>query len=280
MFRNSTSTKTLGSRKSGTFMMVSGGLLAGLATMLVLSASRQAQAAQTAPRVAVREAQIVVATKEIAELTTIKADAVALKPFPADYLPAGAATKVEDVIGKVASSKIVPQQVVLKPQLSTTAEAKTPSLSIPKDKVVFWMALPEVFAQGNALRQGDKVDILLSVAISPAATQNNQSKNLSTQTTLQAVEVYAVGTAQTEPAAQNGQNAASATAKAPAKQVALLLDPQDAVVAKFVKDSNGTIDLVLRSRETTEVVPTEAVTADTLVDRFGFKTSQRWTAAK
>ena len=53
--------------------------------------------------------------------------------------------------------------------------------------------------------------------------------------------------------------------------MAFLVDPQDALLAKFVKDSGGTIDLVLRSRDSHDPVNTEPVTADTLVDRFKFR---------
>jgi hypothetical protein len=47
------------------------------------------------------------------------------------------------------------------------------------------------------------------------------------------------------------------------------------VIIKFVKDSGGTIDLVLRSTEDQQVVRTEAVTMDNLVERFRFRVPQR-----
>jgi hypothetical protein len=52
---------------------------------------------------------------------------------------------------------------------------------------------------------------------------------------------------------------------------AYLLDPQDAVLAKWVKDSGGKIDLVLRSDAAHEVGSTQAVNADTVIERFRFR---------
>ncbi|HEU5315233.1 MAG TPA: Flp pilus assembly protein CpaB [Chloroflexota bacterium] len=281
MFGKRTKTTT-GARKSGALLMTTGVILAATAGMLVLNTGKRAQAASDT-RQAAREQLVVVATREIPELATIRAGDVALKPFPVGYTPAGAAIKIEDVVGKVATTRIVPDQLVLQPQVATVSAAKTPSVAIPADRVVFWMPLPDLLAQSNALRPGDKVDILLSVGISPASGgSSSQVKSLTTQTTLQAVEVYAIGTTYSALPADDKNKAGQQTqsSQAQVKTVAFVLNPQDAVLAKFIKDSNGTIDLVLRSREAQDVAPTEAVTADTLVDRFQFRIPQRWTTAK
>ena len=263
--------------RTGTVLMAGGAAMALASAALVFSLGRGAQAApETTP--AVREQQVVVAVKDIPELSTIKPDAVALKPFPAGYAPAGAALKVEDVVGKVATSQIVRDQLVLQPHVTTIADAKTPSVAIPADKVVFWMPLPDLIAQSNALRAGDRVDILLSIGIAPAGvTQNNAVRSVTTQATLQAVEVYAIGSTFAALTPESGKQPQNATQT---KTVAFLLSPQDAVLAKYIKDSNGTIDLVLRSREAQDLFATEAVTADTLVERFQFRVPQRWTTSK
>lgn len=272
--------KTTNGNRTGTLLMAGGAVMALASAALVLSVGRGAQAAPEAGQQPVREQMVVVATKDIAELATIKPDAVALKPFPVGYAPAGAAVKVEDIVGKVATTPIVRDQLILQPQVATIADAKTPSIAIPADKVVFWMPLPDLIAQSNALRAGDKVDILLSIGIAPVSTQaSSGSRSITTQATLQAVEVYAIGST----FAALTPDAKQLTAPQPTQQVkaaAFLLSPQDAVLAKYIKDSNGTIDLVLRSREAHDPFSTEAVTADTLVDRFQFRVPQRWTTGK
>ena len=48
--------------------------------------------------------------------------------------------------------------------------------------------------------------------------------------------------------------------------------------SKFIKDSGGTIDLVLRSTEDQQVVRTDAMTMDSLVERFRYRVPQPITA--
>src|SRR5688500_3671299 len=117
--RNKNSTGTRTGNRAGTMFMAGGAALAFLSVVIVLSAGRKAQAAPDGTTQTVREQMVVVAAKDIPELSTIKPDAVTLKPFPAGYAPTGAALKVEDVVGKVATTHIVRDQLVLQPQVAT-----------------------------------------------------------------------------------------------------------------------------------------------------------------
>jgi Flp pilus assembly protein CpaB len=56
--------------------------------------------------------------------------------------------------------------------------------------------------------------------------------------------------------------------------IGFLVDHQDALIIKFVKDSGGTIDLVLRSTDDEQAIRTDAITMDTLVERFRFRLPQ------
>ena len=73
--------------------------------------------------------------------------------------------------------------------------------------------------------------------------------------------------------AAGAAGAAGAQTGAPpgTKLAAFVLDPQEAVLAKFIRDSGGTMDLVLRSRGAQDVSTTEPVNVDTVVDRFRFR---------
>ena len=97
------------------------------------------------------------------------------------------------------------------------------------------------------------------------------------------VEVFFAGSATTADlpegmaAAQAANGTATATgAKSPAAVVTFLLTPQDAVLAKWVKDSGGTIDIVLRSDNSKDLHTTESVNADTVIDRFKFRVPEEW----
>jgi pilus assembly protein CpaB len=268
--------------------MLAGALLAGTASMLVFNAAHSAQASTTEP---VSLTNVVVATKDIPEYAPITADAVTIKAFPSAFVGPGTVLKPADVIGKYATAPIVHDQLVLNAQVSPDNRMANLSARIPAGKVAYWLPLPDLMAQSGGVRAGDRIDILLTLGLTPPGTPPNasaQQKTLTAQNTLQNVEVFFVGTpdsdvvAKAAPAGGNGQTAATQVSKTTAgatsagskptpKVIVFLLDPQDALLLKYMKDSGGTIDLVLRSRDSHDPAATEPVTAETLATRFSFR---------
>lgn len=266
--------KLFSGKRAGTTLMVSGLVLAVVTALLVLSVLRRSQ---TAAAQGVRQVYVVMATQDVPEFTAIRSEAVAVKPFPAAFVPAGAVSTVDEVAGKYATTRLVRDQIVLSSQVSTTKRSANLSATIPPGQVAFWMPLPDLLAQSGGLQPRDRVDILLSLTLTG---MGSQGKGITTQTTLQNVEVYFVGSASADVAGGGAAGQAGSGQRQADRVAAFLIDPQDAVLAKFIKDSGGTIDLVLRSRESQELVSTEAVTADTLVDRFHFRVPERWSVSR
>lgn len=288
--RRSGSKSLFAGARAGTAMMLVGLALAALAGMLVFGLARQARAAAAATR-SVPQVYVVMATRDIAESSAIPADAVTIKPFPTAFAPQGALTTVDQVAGKFAATRLTRDQILLASQVTATPQAASLSQTIPPGKVAFWMPLPELTVQAGSLRAGDRVDILLSLAVPAAqpagaattAQAAGASGVLTTQTTLQNVEVFSVGpdgpsaggppapSSQATPARQ-GAASGQGGVTAGGKMALFVIDPQDAVRAKFIKDSGGTIDFVLRSRDWPGATQTGAVNAQALIDEFGFRT--------
>lgn len=285
--RRSGSARLFAGPRAGTAMMFVGLVLAFLAGALVLGLARQARASAAAAQ-SVPQVYVIMATRDIAESSAIPADAVAIKPFPKAFAPPGALTTLDQISGKFATTRLTRDQIVLGGQVSATRREANLSETIPAGKVAFWMPLPELIVQAGSLQAGDRVDILLSLAVSAAQPTSQgtvsqgtgESGILTTQTTLQNVEVVSVGPAAPGRPAAPGVRAApagpapqpnQAGATAGGKMALFLIDPQDAVRAKFIKDSGGTIDFVLRSREWHDATQTEAVNAQALIDHFGFR---------
>jgi Flp pilus assembly protein CpaB len=114
--------------------------MAALAWFLVVNTTRSAReaAAATAAKaetLGVRQVYAVMATKDIPQFTPIRADAVAVKAFPAAYAPPGLVASVDDVVGKYTTTAIVRDQLVLNTQVSPTRRSVNLSASIPAGKV-------------------------------------------------------------------------------------------------------------------------------------------------
>jgi pilus assembly protein CpaB len=254
--------------------MLAGLMLASLAALLVLGMAQQAQQQALAQ---VKQVYLVTATRDIPENTAISPDMVAVRAFPADFAPAGAVATVEEITGKYAVSKLFKDSVLLRAQLSGSKKARDVASNLPPGKVAFWLPFPDLIASTGGVKPGDRIDVLLTVNLGGG---EKEKKSQSTQTTLQNVEVFSVGTV--EQAVNSGAAAGNAAADSAAanagggrggsgKAIVLLLDHQDAVILKFIKDAEGTIDLVLRSADDAQIVRTDGVTSDVLVDRFKFR---------
>jgi pilus assembly protein CpaB len=301
-------------QRAGMFLMLIGLVLAGLATLLVMNIARQAAESN---RGAIRQVALVAATRDIPDQSLIPADALVVKPFPADFAPVGSITSPDQVVGKIANGFIARDQVIVANQVSTVRRSTNLSDRIPPGKVVIWLAMPDLLASAGLVKPGDHVDILLTLPIinvlapvgpsfspstssgpglvSPTAANEgaaaNQQANQSTQTTLQNVEVYGIGGDEvsraaiinnvngqpTPPDADPNQTAPNTgTGRAQPQVVArpaigFLVDHQDAVIIKFIKDSGGVIDLAVRSSEEQQIVRTDAMTADAIAERFRFR---------
>jgi pilus assembly protein CpaB len=272
--------KLFSGRRAGTTLMLVGLALAVLAATQVIRMSERAQAEAAK---STQPVYVVMATQDIPSSAPIASSAVAVKAFPASFVPQGAATRVEDVTGKYSTTQITRDQIVLSSQVSNARRVDTPSAGVPAGKVAFWMPVPDLLAQSGGLQAGDKVDILLTIGLTRVAAQGGQgdqgqaasARNVTTQSTIQNAEVLFIGPAVND----QGQVSQAGVAKPGQKIMAVLLDPQDAVISKFIKDTGGTVDLVLRARDWQDRVETEAVTADSLVDRFRFRVPDRWSVS-
>jgi pilus assembly protein CpaB len=256
--------------------MVGGLLLALLSGLLVVSISR----ANNQPE-QVRQVYIIMAARDIPELVPVSADALVVKPFPADFVPAGAIATPEQAVGKFTTTRIVKDQILLGAHLSPTRRAGNVAASVPKGKVAIAFPGSDILSGIGAIRAGDRVDILVTLQLPPQQQTtpgappalNTQgtvaaSSNLSVQTTMQNVEVLAIGQEATAPS-----NAANVGARGASQVITFLVDHQDALVLKFIKDSGGVIDLALRSPDDNQAVQTDAVTLSTIYDQFKFRLS-------
>jgi pilus assembly protein CpaB len=117
---------------------------------------------------AVQTEPVVVAVQTISRGMTVPPDAVEIREWPVtDDFPTDAARRLEDVVGKVARVDIVRQRPVLRSAVTdiTLGGGAEMALAIPKGKVALAIPVRVMSAVANALRPGDRVDVLLSFSM-------------------------------------------------------------------------------------------------------------------
>jgi len=269
-------------KRSGIVLIAVGLALALFSAIAVIGIARQATAASQAQ---VRQVSVVVAKRDIPDQTQITADALEVKPFPVEFAPPGVYSTTDDLVGRYAKGFLPSGQIIVAGQAQLAPQTANMSDRIPAGYVVMW--LPQPALAGGILKPGDHIDVLLTTSVSPSTDKSSSDKSnsggMSTQTTLQNIEIYRIGddelgvppAAQTANTSSNlGGSASSSQAKPQptnSQSIGLLVDHQNAVIMKFIKDSGGTIDLVTRSLDDAQLVRTDGVTLDALTDQFNFR---------
>src|SRR5438128_9520968 len=117
-------------------------------------------------------ARVVIATADIPPRTEIAASMVNVTTVPDDLVQAGAATKIEDVVGKFSPDAITKGAVINTQKIGPVAVKNAPSFRIEKGKVMYVMPVSFAGSQFslatvNALRSGDRVDLLYTTINAP-----------------------------------------------------------------------------------------------------------------
>ncbi len=275
-------------RSSGRILVLLGIILAIGSFVGVMSLMRHTQ--QTPAEAPVVTRRVVVAARDIPAYTKLTSDSLTTKEVPLDLVPPMAVTNVYSVTDHIALTNIYADQVIMETMIATadSDDSLLPSLSVPPGMVAMTIPVNEVTGVAEALREGDHVDVIVSLNVLDWDAQGNESKpEYSAQFTIQDVEIVHLGSwAPPVPDETTSQGASSSVLGAgggrtggtvcePLSIVTLLVEPQDALVLKYaldtkVKEGRDAYTLVLRAKDSDERYTTEAVNQEYMVQRFNF----------
>lgn len=110
-----------------------------------------------------RMARIVVATQGLGFGTALSAQNVRLANWPADSVPQGAFTTLEEATkNRVALRPIVPGEPVLASKVSGANGRATLSANLPIGQLAYSIPISDVAGVGGFVRPGDVVDVILT----------------------------------------------------------------------------------------------------------------------
>ena len=253
-------------RKRLGFLLIGGGLLLALFVgVLVYQQVHEAEAVKAS----LPTAKVVIATADIPPRTEIAASMVNVRTVPDELVQAGAATKIEDVVGKFSPDGVSKGAVINTQKIGPVAVKNAPSFRIEKGKVMYVMPVSFAgsqfsLAQVNALRSGDRVDLLYTTINAPQGLTPDQRTEvqadpipyLQTRIMLQDLRIQEIGSyapdgslipATGDPAAKDKTAPSLANAN-----IIFIVNPEEALVLKWLKDAatyykNSNIEMVLRS---------------------------------
>ncbi len=247
------------SRRGGIWLLV-GLLLAvlagGIAFVTIIRVT-------SATPVAQEERQpVVVAAQAVQAGTILSAEDIEVRDLPADAIPEGAVTSLDEALGKLTTQDLVPGEVLLVARLvDPSKQGASVAFTIEEGKVVLAIPPSDLMSSIGLLKAGDRVDLLFTMSVNPGG----QGEQDTTFNALQNLRITAV-VMPSDILQEKGSSKGDKSSKPQA--LLLALDPQDALVVKYLKDAGGIMDIALRAPTDTQTYDVEPVDLQYLLDRY------------
>ncbi len=109
-------------------------------------------------------ADVVVAGQDIPRFTPVTADMVKVKQYPKRLVPAGAVTRVEDVVDRLVDGNLLKDEPVLDGRLAPKGATSGIGSAIPKGMRAVTIRTPHIAtAVAGLIVPGSKVDVMFTM---------------------------------------------------------------------------------------------------------------------
>jgi len=233
---------------------------------------------------------VVVAVRDVALGTLLSEADLTIASVPVELIPRDRLTSIEQAVGKIVKVQLVQGEMVLDHKLANPTNVNGDlAFVMGDDKVLFAFPVTDLMTSLGILKRGDLIDVLVTMSQEVRLTDEQRQQTFTvtgsgtgneeivvtniTYDAFQELEISAV-VADIKYAEQQQQTVPGAPQPTPqvvsvtVKSLLLALDPQDALVLKYLKDLGAQFDLVLRSPTSTEFFDLTPVTSDYLIDKY------------
>jgi hypothetical protein len=215
----------------------------------------------------------------------IDAADVTTMEIPVELVPRDAVTDVNAAVDKFVKADLVQGEMVLQHNLADpTNNQYDLNFILSDDHVLLAFPAGDLMSQNSIIKRGDIVDIFATISAEvqrvgtttqgqqqPAATEEPPTVERITIDAYQAVEITALvaDIVTEENAPPPSVTNPPARSQVIVRAYLLALNPQDALLLKYLIDSGAVFDMVLRaptSRQTFELTP---ITSEYIVELYG-----------
>lgn len=216
---------------------------------------------------------VVVAAVNIPFRRSISETELTIRELPVDSVPEGAATVVDQVLGKMSTVDVFAGEPVLMQQLVTPdIVTQQVALSIPKGKIVTAVPTDSKLISNRLVRPGDNIDLLATFKLEVVREQGSGPMAESIAL-LQNLEVHAIilpSSVEDSANAVQGKEEGGVfkTSDERGQSVLLAVDPQDALTIRHILDVGGLLDVAVRAPGDDSVTDVVAVDQFYLAERY------------
>ena len=223
-----------------------------------------APAAPTPPAETV--AKVVMATRDIAEGTVLLAEDMSLADAPIELAPRDVIGNLDLAIGRMTKTDLFQGEMILEHNLADpTGQVYDIAYILDERHVLMALGVGDLMTREALIKRGDIVDLLATY---------NPGEQLLTFDSFERLEITAmvVDIIESDNADRTQQAPAGPLRSQVAVQAYLLaLEPQSALVIKYLRDTGAIFDLVLRAPTSTGRFELTPVTAQYIRELYGLE---------
>lgn len=224
---------------------------------------------------------VVIAVVDIPFRRSVSESEVAIRELPTESIPEGAATTLDQVVGKMSSVDVFANQPLLVQQMVTPdVVTQQVALSVPKGKIVTAVPTNSKLISNRLIRPGDKIDVLATFEIEVMREQGGGPMPESVGL-LQNLEVHAIilpvaaVDESVDAVKGNSEGGVFRTSDEEGQSILLAVDPQDALTIRHILDVGGELDLALRGPDDESVADVKPVDQFYLAERYKIELVRR-----
>ncbi|MFH1186183.1 MAG: SAF domain-containing protein [Chloroflexota bacterium] len=211
------------------------------------------------------ETRITVAfvTHDVAEGSILAAADVTLTEVPIELAPRDAITNLDNAIGRITKTDLLQGEMVLEHNLANpTGQAYDIAYVLDERHVLMALGVGDLMTREAIIKRGDIVDLLATYETDQVVTFDSFQRLDITAIVIDIIE------------AENANQDLQAPVGPQRSQVVvqaylLALDPQNALVLKFLKDTGANFDLVLRAPTSSGQFQLTPVTGQYIRELYG-----------
>jgi len=267
----------------GIIVAVVGVLLIALGTYAVIRVYNDAIGEPVAEEVVQEEVTlvpVVVASRDLSLGAVVTSGDLSIAEVPVQFVPRGALERVEDAVDKILKVDIIQGEMVLDHNLANPTD-RTQDIAWVMSETHVLMAFPagDLMSRHAIIRRGDIVDLFATIT-SEIETINEDGETEVTSTsltldTMQRINITAlvadIIVNEEQVRAENGEEDGVPRRTVVVQAYLLALDPQDALIMKYLKDTGANFDMVLRAPTSTGQFNLTPVTAEYLKELYGLE---------
>ncbi len=256
-------------------------ILAGVfAAVRLLNLTIVPASAQPTPQPETR-LMVVVASHDIPSGRVLSQDDIVLEEIPLQYVPRDTISAFDLAVGKITKTDLFQGEMILSHNLANPT-GQIYDIAYVLDDTHVLMAIPatDLMSREALIKRGDIIDVLATLSIPAEPSIGEQDLEDGDDLTPKLVTFGAFQrlniTAIVIDIIQNEDVDAPIDGFPEREQVVLqayliALDPQDALVLKFIKDNGGIFDFVLRAPTSTGEFELTPVTAEFIKELYGLE---------